>query len=101
MTAIDKFGNAFDENNNIIVTGAEVLKMLRPQGGWSIVGNEYDSIQWKDCEPVTRKQFEDGFSQYINYVNQKITEENAKILAAEEKLAALNITKEDLKYLLS
>jgi hypothetical protein len=42
--------------------GAEVLEMLIPAGGWFITGNEYEGIQFLECEPITKEQFMAGFA---------------------------------------
>lgn len=81
-----------------MATGAEVLEMLIPKG-WVIVGDDYEGIQFIDCEPITKKQFEAGFAQYDAWK----AEQDAKVVAAKEtaeaKLAALGLTGADLKAL--
>ena len=81
-----------------MATGAEVLEMLIPSG-WVIVGDDYEGIQFIDCEPITKKQFEAGFAQYDAWK----AEEDAKVVAAkaaaQAKLAALGLTSDDLKAL--
>jgi hypothetical protein len=37
--------------------GAKALETLRPEGGWVIYGEDFDSIIWVSCEPVTKAQF--------------------------------------------
>ena len=39
-----------------MATGIEVLGMLLPDGGWIITGNDYEGIQFLECEPITKKQ---------------------------------------------
>jgi len=34
--------------------GFEVLSMLIPNGGWVISGNEYEGIEFLECEPITK-----------------------------------------------
>jgi hypothetical protein len=79
--------------------GTDVLQMLRPDGGWVIYGDDFDSIQWINCNPVTKKEFEDGFAQYDAWKAQSEAEAIAKKAAAEAKLAALGLTADDLKAL--
>jgi hypothetical protein len=77
----------------------EVLTMLMPDGGWVINGNNYEGIQFLECEPITKKQFEDGFAQYDAW---KAEQEQAKAeakAAAQAKLAALGLSVEDLQAL--
>ena len=42
-----------------MATGVDVLTLLRPEGGWIIYGDDYDSIQWISGEPITKAQFTD------------------------------------------
>jgi hypothetical protein len=79
--------------------GDEVLEMLLPEGGWIITGNEYEGIQFLECEPITKKQFEAGFAQYDAWKAQKDAKAKADKEAAEAKLAALGLTADDLKAL--
>jgi len=37
--------------------GAKALETLRPDGGWIIYGEDFDSIVWVSCEPITKAQF--------------------------------------------
>ena len=39
--------------------GYEVLSMLIPQGGWELTGDTYEGIQFLECEPITKKEFEE------------------------------------------
>ena len=76
----------------------DVLKMLIPQGGWAYTGDEFEGIQFIDCEPITKKQFEDGLKKVDAW---KAAQEQAK---AETKAAILNrlgITAEEAHLILS
>lgn len=80
--------------------GTKVLTMLCPQGGWIIVGNDYDSIVWVDDRPrCTKEEFEVGFFQYEEMKKEEKTQAAAKKAAAEAKLAALGLDADDLKAL--
>jgi hypothetical protein len=81
--------------------GYEVLTMLRPNGGWVIKEDDYNSIQWIDCEPVTENDFEEGFALYDSWKSQKEAEQVSAKATAESKLEALGLTVEDIKALLS
>lgn len=81
--------------------GFEVLSMLRPEGGWIIVEDDYDSIKWMNCEPVSREDFLAGFNQYDTWKSNKDAEALANKVAAEAKLVALGLTVDDIKTLLS
>jgi len=43
-----------------MVKGRDVLEMLIPTGSWVITENDYDSIQWLDCEPLLRQSLKQG-----------------------------------------
>jgi len=80
-------------------SGREVLNMLLPNGGWYIAGDDYESIKFLECEPITKKQFTDGFAKYDAW---KAEQDAAKVAAkqsAQAKLAALGLTVEDLQAL--
>lgn len=78
--------------------GYEVLEMLIPQGGWAIVGDDFDSIQFVDCQPITKKQFTDGFALVDQWKSQ------AEAVKADQKaalLAKLGITEAEAALLFS
>ncbi len=78
--------------------GNQVLGMLIPQGGWIIVGNDYEGITFLECEPITKAQFEAGFAQYDAWK----AEQDAKAAADKAALLAkLGITADEAKLLLS
>ena len=80
--------------------GGDVLAMLRPNGGWAIYGDDFDSIHYDDfCEPVTKTEFDAGFAQYDAWKAEQDAQAAAKKAAAEAKLAALGLTADDLKAL--
>lgn len=79
--------------------GSEVLSMLIPQGGWVTEGDTYEAIQFLQCEPITKTEFEAGFSQYDSWKAQQDAEAAAAKAAAEAKLEALGLTPEDLAAL--
>jgi hypothetical protein len=79
--------------------GSDVLSMLIPNGGWILTGNDYEGIQFLECEPISKEKFETGFAQYDSW---KAEQDTAKALAktrAESKLAALGLTTDDLRAL--
>jgi hypothetical protein len=82
-----------------MATGAEVLSMLCPNTEWVITDNDFDSIQWIKGEPITKSEFDSGFSKYDAWK----AEQDAKIVASKElaqsKFAALGLTPDDLKAL--
>jgi hypothetical protein len=79
--------------------GSDVLEMLIPTGGWVIRGDDYEGIEFIECEPITKKQFTDGFAKCDAWkAEQEKTQVDAKT-AAQAKLAALGLTVEDLTAL--
>jgi hypothetical protein len=81
-----------------MVKGSEVLTMLISNGGWIITGNDYEGIQFLECEPITKAQFEAGFAQYDAWK----AEQDAKAAADKAALLAkLGITADEAKLLLS
>ena len=78
---------------------SDVLNMLLPDGGYIATGHDYEGIQFIDCEPITKKQYTDGFAKYDAWkANQDAAQAEAKA-AAQAKLAALGLTVEDLQAL--
>jgi hypothetical protein len=82
-----------------MATGAEVLRMLIPNGGYVLSGEEYEGLQFLECEPITKAQYEAGFAQYDAWKTEQETAQAAAKAAAEAKLAALGLTTDDLKAL--
>jgi hypothetical protein len=81
------------------ISGSEVLEFLIPQGGWIIIGNDYEGITFLNCEPITKKQFEDGFAKFDAWKAQQDAARVAAKTAAQAKLTALGLTVEDLQAL--
>jgi hypothetical protein len=80
--------------------GSEVLEMLLPNGGWTIIDNAFDSIIYEDgVTPVTKAQFEAGFAQYDAWKAEQDAQAAADKAAAQAKLEALGLTADDLKAL--
>jgi hypothetical protein len=79
--------------------GFEVLEMLIPQGGWNILGDSYEGIEFVECEPITKEAFDAGFAQYDTWKAEQDAAQAAAKAAAEAKLEALGLTPEDLAAL--
>jgi hypothetical protein len=62
--------------------GADVLKMLIPAGGWIITGDEYEGIQFLECAPITKAEFEAGFTTFDAWQ----AAQDAKVQTPAEKL---------------
>jgi len=77
----------------------EVLMMLIPQGGYILTGEEYEGIEFIECERISKAEFEAGFAQLDAWKAQKQAEIQAAKDAAQAKLTALGLTTDDLKAL--
>jgi hypothetical protein len=82
-----------------MATSANVLGMLIPNGGYVLIGEDYEGIQFLECEPITKAQFEAGFAQYDAWKAEQDAKVQADKAAAQAKLAALGLTADDLKAL--
>jgi len=82
-----------------MATRAEVLAFLIPNGGYVSNTENFEDIQFLECEPITKAQYDAGFAQ----VDAWKAEQNANAESAKEsvqaKLAALGLTADDLKAL--
>ena len=80
-----------------MTTGAEVLAMLLPQGGWAISGDDYEGITFIEAEPITKKQFTEGFASYALHKKNK---DEAAATQKAALLARLGITADEAKLLI-
>ena len=81
-----------------MATRAEVLRFLIPNGGYISNTENFEDIEFLECEPITKAQYEAGFAQYDAWK----AEQDAQ--AATDKaalLAKLGITADEAKLLLS
>lgn len=77
----------------------QVLEMLIPQGGYVQYGQDYEGIQFINCDPITKEEYLEGFAKYDAWKVKQEAEAAAKKAAAEAKLVALGLSTEDLKAL--
>jgi hypothetical protein len=82
-----------------MATGGDVLAMICPEKEWVVYGDDYDSIQWIKGEPITKAQFEAGFTQYDAWKAEQDAQMAADRAGATAKLEALGLTADDLKAL--
>jgi hypothetical protein len=82
-----------------MATTSEVLGFLIPNGGYVARGDEYEGIEFIDCEPITKAQFEAGFAQFDAWKAQQEAALAADKVNAMSKLEALGLTADDLKAL--
>lgn len=76
----------------------QVLNMLIPNGGWVQTGDDYEGIDFIDCEPITKKEYIEGFARFDAW---KIKQDADKSKAKAELLVKLGITEDEAKLLLS
>jgi hypothetical protein len=79
-----------------MASGGEVLSMLLPNGGWYISGDDYEGIQFLECEPITKAQYDEGFTQYDAW---KAEQDAAKAQAKAALLERLGLTQEEFNTL--
>lgn len=82
-----------------MATRAEVLRFLIPNGGYISNTENFEDIEFLECEPITKAQFEAGFAQYDAWKAEQDANKAAVKTAAEAKLAALGLTTDDIKAL--
>ena len=81
-----------------MASGSDVLKMLIPNGGWVIQGDDYDSIQFNECDPITKAQFQAGFAIYDSW---KAEQEATAQAQKQAILDRLGLTEDELRIVLS
>jgi hypothetical protein len=79
-----------------MATGAQVLNMLIPTGGWVISGDNFEGIQFLEAKPITKEQFEAGFAQYDAW---KAEQDAVKAQAKAALLERLGLTQEEFNTL--
>jgi len=81
-----------------MATNGEVLKFLIPNGGYTAMGEDYEGINFIECAPITKAEFDAGFAQYDAFKAEQDSKEATDKAAL---LAKLGITADELKTLLS
>ena len=76
----------------------EVLSMLIPDGGYVQIGEDYEGIEFLECEPITKAEYEAGFAQYDAW---KAKQDEARATDKAALLDRLGITADEAKLLLS
>lgn len=80
-----------------MATGANVLTMLIPNGGWAISGDDFSGITFIEAEPITEAEFKAGFAKYDAW---KAKEDSLKVDAKDALLKRLGITADEAALLL-
>lgn len=78
--------------------GVDIITYLRPEGGWVISGDDFEGIQFIECEPFTKKEFQDAFSKYDVLIAKQEAEKEA---AKNAILAKIGLTAEEVSTLLA
>ena len=86
--------------NNKNIQISDVLMYLRPNGGWVIYGEDFDTIIYDEgVKPITKKELDEGFGKYNVLKSEQDNLKAQAKAAAEAKLAALGLTTDDLRAL--
>ena len=81
-----------------MVTSSEVMLMIYPNGGWVVVGDDYEGIQFLECTLITKADYLKAAASYETWkAEQKTQKANAKAAL----LTKLGITEDEVKILLS
>jgi hypothetical protein len=75
----------------------EVLAFLRPDGGYVARGQEYEGIEFLECEPFTKEEWLAAFSEYQSWKTEQ--EEKAQ-KNRQALLDKLGITEDEAQLLL-
>jgi hypothetical protein len=82
-----------------MATGAEVMKYLRPNHGWAIYGDDFNSIIYDEgVTPLTKKEFDDTLK---NIDTILLSEAQAKETQRQAILTRLGLSAEEAALLLS
>jgi len=77
--------------------GADVLGMLIPQGGWIMTGDDYEGIEFLECDPITKAEYLDGFAAFEAH---KAEQDAKRAIDKAALLERLGITAEEAALLL-
>ncbi len=81
-----------------MANAAEVLGMLIPNGGYTQIGEDYEGITFIEAEPISKKEWQDGFDKYDAW---KAEQDAAKAAEKAALLDRLGITADEARLLLS
>ena len=83
-----------------MANSGQVLSMLCPNTEYSLIGENYEDINWFGKAPkISQEEYEAGFAQYDAWKAEQDAAKAQAKASAEAKLAALGLTAEDLKAL--
>jgi uncharacterized protein YqgQ len=81
-----------------MIKGYQVANMLRPNGGFIQVGDDYEGIEFIQCEPFTKNEYIKGFETVSEFIEN---ESKMKQKAKAALLAKLGITPDEAALLLA
>ena len=80
----------------------EILRKLRPAGGWVLTGEDFDSIQWIEAIPISQIDYAKELLTIEDFVISKnLSEVEAISTAKAALLKRLGITADEAALLLS
>ena len=75
-----------------------VLAYLRPNGGWVIWGQDFDTIRYDEgVKPITKKELDEGFAKYDAWKSKTDAD---KETARQAILDRIGLTADELKTIL-
>ena len=77
----------------------EVLGMLIPNGGYVQRGDTFEGIEFLECDPITKEEYEAGFAAYDAFKAQQDQAKSAVTASAVAKLEAIGLTAEEIAAL--
>ena len=80
-----------------MASSAEVLGYLIPNGGYVQTGETYEGIEFLECKPITKAEYEAGFAQYDTW---KTEQESTKATQRQAILNRLGLTEDEARLLL-
>jgi hypothetical protein len=80
------------------ITLTDVLGFLIPDGGYVVVGDTFEGIEFVNCKPLTKSEVENGFEALKTYKLEQFEKTKNDKAAL---LAKLGITEAEAKLLLS
>ena len=83
-----------------MASSSDVLLMLIPNGGYVQRGEDYEGIDFLECEPITKKQYLDGFEKADKAKAKAEADKAAAKVSAQTKLAALGLTEDEVKAII-
>ena len=76
----------------------DVLGYLRPNGGWVIWGQDFDTIRYDEgVKPITKKELDEGFAKYDAWKSKADADQET---ARQAILDRIGLTADELKTIL-